>query len=100
MAAIKLTKDKLAEILVRRLGLQQPIFHLEKSGGRLVGDIISPSFKGRGDEERQTLIWDALASEFGAESVRLVGILLAYTPDEWNLNDDGIPQARKGKKAG
>lgn len=100
MAAIKLTKEKLEEILVRRLGLRQPTFHLEKSGGRLVGDIISPSFKGRGDEERQNLIWDALASEFGADSVRLVGMLLAYTPDEWNLNDNGIPQTRKGKKAG
>ncbi|MGD0541788.1 MAG: hypothetical protein ABSB33_09750 [Tepidisphaeraceae bacterium] len=100
MAAIKLTKEKLEEILVRRLDLQQPIFHLEKSGGRLVGDIISPSFKRRGDEERQKLIWDALASEFGAESVRLVGMLLAYTPDEWNLNENGIPQPTRGKKAG
>lgn len=100
MATTKLTKERLEEILIRRLSLQEPIFHLEKSGGRLVGDIISPSFKKRRDEERQRLIWDALDSEFGAESVRLVGMLLAFTPDEWNLNENGIPQSGTAKKAG
>jgi acid stress-induced BolA-like protein IbaG/YrbA len=96
----KLTKEKLEEILTQKLGLAAPTFHLEKVGGQLVGDLISPTFKGKRDHERQKLIWDALDAELGAESVVLVGMLLAYTPDEWKLGDDGRPVAAKKKKAG
>jgi hypothetical protein len=32
------------------------------------------------------MIWDALDAELGAASVTEIGTLLAYTPDEWNIN--------------
>jgi acid stress-induced BolA-like protein IbaG/YrbA len=100
MAKNKLTKGKLEKLLAQKLGLKSPEFRLENAGGRLVGDIISPSFKGKRDHERQELIWNALESEFGAESVQLVGMLLAFTPDEWNLSDDILSAIKKNKKAG
>jgi acid stress-induced BolA-like protein IbaG/YrbA len=95
----KLTKKKLEEILTSRLQLADPDFRLEKAGDRLVGNVISETFKGKRDRERQKLVWDALESEFGEDSVRLVGLLLAYTPDEWNLGSDEKPTP-KAKKAG
>jgi acid stress-induced BolA-like protein IbaG/YrbA len=96
----KLTKEKLEKLLAKKLGLASPKFHLEKAGGRFVGDVISLSFKGKPDHKRQELIWNALESEFGAESVRLVGMLLAFTPDEWNLSDDILSGIKKNRKAG
>ena len=97
----KLTKEKLAKILTDRLRLKDPTFRLEWAGERLVGNVISETFKGKRDHERQKLIWDALDAEFGAESVHRVGMLLAYTPDEWNLGKGGErATGGKTKKAG
>ena len=94
-----ITKGKLQGILTRRLGLVDPEFRLQKAGDRLVGNVISVTFKGKRDHERQKLIWEALEAEFGAESPVLVGLLLAYTPDEWNLGANP-KEGAKVKKAG
>ena len=42
------------------------------------------------------MIWDALERALGPESVKLVGMILAYTPDEWYVDDDilGLPRKR------
>jgi acid stress-induced BolA-like protein IbaG/YrbA len=55
---------------------------------KVSGSIISPSFRGMADSERQRMIWDALHEEFGADSVQRAGAILAFTPDEWDLNED------------
>jgi acid stress-induced BolA-like protein IbaG/YrbA len=81
-----LTKADLERILTARLALKEPRFFLEKVGNRLVGNIISVTFKGKKDHDRQAMIWDALEEELGPESVMRVGMLLAYTPDEWDLD--------------
>ncbi|HLX64279.1 MAG TPA: hypothetical protein VKX17_23605 [Planctomycetota bacterium] len=95
----KLTKSRLQDILTRKLALRAPEFRLEKWGPRLGGSIISDSFKGKQDTERQFLIWDALESELGADASRLVGMLLAYTPGEWTMGED-LTRVRLRKKAG
>jgi acid stress-induced BolA-like protein IbaG/YrbA len=94
----KLTKDKLKQILTNQLKLEEPEFRLEKAGSRLVGNVISATFKGKRDHERQRMIWDALTAELGPEAVLRVGMLLAFTPDEWNL-DAGTEKANV-RKAG
>ena len=91
----KLTKTKLESILQHELRLKEPVFHLDSVGGRLSGSVISETFKGKRDNERQKLIWDALEQALWPESVKLVGMLLAYTSDEWNLDVD--EQATAGK---
>lgn len=96
----KVTKEQLERILTKRLSLTDPQFFLKKAGGRLVGNIVSPGFKGRRDHERQELIWNALDAEWGAESAVRVGMLLAYTPDEWNLDEDSISISGRAKKVG
>ena len=84
-----MSHDKLKEILTRRLKLKEPHFRLE-GRGRVSGSIVSATFAGKGDSDRQRMIWEALDAELGAASVREVGMLLAYTPDEWDLPLEGM----------
>jgi hypothetical protein len=49
-----MTEQQLEEILKRRLGLEAPRFDLERlPGGKLAGSVVSNSFRGVGDAERQ-----------------------------------------------
>lgn len=84
-------QDAVSEIqsaLTRRLQLESPRFALESAGSKVSGSIISTSFRGMTDSERQQRIWDALHSEYGPESVHRAGTFLAFTPDEWDLDED------------
>jgi len=83
-----MSHDKLKEILIRSLKLKDPQFRLE-GRGRVSGSVVSSTFVGKDDSDRQRMIWDALDDELGAASVKEVGMLLAYAPDEWNLRLEG-----------
>jgi acid stress-induced BolA-like protein IbaG/YrbA len=77
-------ENELKTCLIEDLALEDPSFELERlPSGKISGAVISPSFRGQTDTERQRRIWDVLDKHFGAESVHVVGTLLAYTPDEW-----------------
>ena len=88
-----ISKKKIESVLSKRLKLAAPKFRLAKRGMRWSGSIISPSFRGTNDLKRQKKIWDALDEAFGTESTHTVGMLLAYTPEEWDLPLEG----RNGK---
>jgi acid stress-induced BolA-like protein IbaG/YrbA len=90
------SKKRLQELLTKQLKLADAHFRLEKSGDRWSGSIISPSFRGRDDLKRQRQIWDALDDAFGEKSRQLVGMLLAYTPDEWDIDLEGAPSGPMG----
>jgi acid stress-induced BolA-like protein IbaG/YrbA len=94
-----MTQQRLKEILTRRLRLKHPQFELEGKD-RISGKVISETFLGKGDSERQKMIWDALDAELGPSSVREVGMLLAYTPDEWNLQLEGHVASSRRAGAG
>ncbi|HEY8668150.1 MAG TPA: hypothetical protein VIL86_15990 [Tepidisphaeraceae bacterium] len=84
-------QDAVSEIeaaLIRRLNLQSPRFALESAGAKVSGSIISPSFRGLADSERQRRIWDALQAEYGAQAARRAGTFLAFTPEEWDLGEE------------
>jgi acid stress-induced BolA-like protein IbaG/YrbA len=95
----RLTKAELERILTRKLSLKDPQFFLEQYGSLLGGDIISSTFKGKRDHQRQDMIWDALEAELGSSFKTRVGMLLAYTPDEWNLGAEPV-KTPKRKKVG
>ena len=80
--------NEVQSVLAQRLHLESPRFALESAGTKVSGSIISPSFRGLRDSERQRRVWDALNAEYGPQSVHRVGSLLAFTPDEWDLEDD------------
>lgn len=83
----RITKTAVQDALKRELALRDPEFRLEFYGGRVSGSIVSSSFKGKRDHRRQDMIWDALERAFGPDAVKKVGMLLAYTPEEWNIDD-------------
>jgi len=81
-----LSRQQLQDVLTNRLNLIEPQFILERVGRKWSGNIISATFTGLKDEKRQRMLWDALEAAFGPESVHIVGTLLAYTPEEWEVN--------------
>ena len=89
-----MSKVKLQELLTEQLGLEEALFKLERIGAKWAGSIISESFRGKDDRQRQRMLWAALDAELGAESVHKVGTLLAYTPDEWNVDLSDVPKAK------
>ena len=100
-----LTKGALENLLTRRARLKAPRFRLRVADKKLVGGVISDSFKGMTNSERQQKLWDALEQALGTRAVRRVGMLLPYTDDEWDEPLEGMASARKSlngarKKAG
>ena len=80
------SQQKLKEILIQRLELVDAKFQLEKlPGGKVSGSVISDTFMGRSNINRQQDIWAALEDELGSSATTLVGTLLAYTTAEWNV---------------
>ena len=95
----KTTTKRLEEVLTRRLHLRDPRFRLEKlSSGRISGSVISDSFKGVSDKDRQRRIWKALAAEFGEESTNVAGTLLAYTDAEWDVDFEDVTEHNKSRR--
>ena len=80
--------NEVQSVLAQLLHLETPRFALESAGMKVSGSIISPSFRGMRDSERQRRVWDALQAEYGSQSVHRVGTLLAFTPDEWDLDNN------------
>lgn len=81
-----ISKRRLQDVLTRRLKLDAPRFRLERFGSMLGGSIISDTFRGKRDVARQRMIWDALEEELIPATLRTVGTLLAYTPEEWDID--------------
>lgn len=88
MSKVQDPVNEIQLVLTSRLHLESPRFALESAGAKVSGSIISASFRGMTDSQRQRLIWDALHAEYGPESVQRGGSFLAFTPDEWDLNED------------
>jgi len=80
-----MSKVKLQQMLSQQLSLDHPVFKLEKIGSKVAGSIISRTFRGKSDRVRQKMIWSALDAELGTSSINEVGTLLAYTPEEWDV---------------
>jgi acid stress-induced BolA-like protein IbaG/YrbA len=82
-----MTEKQVSDILTKHLKLKSPRFELEQvPGGKVSGSVISDSFIGQSDSERQKAIWDALEQELGEQCTSVVGTLLAYTDPEWNVD--------------
>src|SRR4051794_20748037 len=92
MSKVKDPVTEIKSVLTRKLNLQTPRFELESAGAKVSGSIISPTFRGLTDTERQRRIWDALQEEYGPEAVQRAGTFLAFAPDEWDLDEDSNGQ--------
>ena len=95
----KLTLQALRKLLSEELKLKSPEFFLSVGpAGFLNGHIVSPSFKGMGDRQRQGMIWDALADRIGPDASKVVGMLIAYAPEEWYADENAVSAAEKPKR--
>jgi acid stress-induced BolA-like protein IbaG/YrbA len=85
--------------LTAELRLKDARFFLEKWGDRINGSVISPTFKKKRNIRRYELIREALEKVFGPIALTRVGMILAYTPDEWDpfRNPEPEPKPSKAK---
>ena len=79
-------KEEREHVLADSLKLRSPRFKPQKIGSKVSGHVTSDTFRGKADNARQQMIWDALESTFGAAAAQQVGTLLAYTNDEWDID--------------
>jgi len=95
-----MSKEKLKRLLTRRLGLASPRFLLEQEGDMIMGSVISETFAGSDDFARQVSIRSALRDELDRESQHQVGMILAYTPDEWDFDaPERVPNRKPRNRA-
>jgi acid stress-induced BolA-like protein IbaG/YrbA len=94
----QVTIAKLRKILARRLKLSDPVFMLERFGRRVSGSVIDDKFFGMDDLKRQKAIRVALEMELGKDSTGQVGMILAFTPDEWDMPLEGTRKKRNGHR--
>jgi acid stress-induced BolA-like protein IbaG/YrbA len=90
-----LTQARLIALLTDSLKLREPRFILERHGSMISGSVISKSFQKKDDLERQQSIRKAVDSALGSDARRLVGTILAYTPDEWDIDLEGAPRGKR-----
>jgi acid stress-induced BolA-like protein IbaG/YrbA len=87
-----MSKVKVAQTLTRALKLKEPTFRLERWGDQVYGSVISATFRRMDDLRRQRSIWNALEAEFGPKARQQVGMILAYTPQEWDFDASEPPR--------
>jgi len=92
MATVNLIEE-VETALRKRLNLESPRFVLDDLNQVVSGSIISPSFAGQDDLQRQQWVWQALEAEWGEKAVDKVGALLCYTPHEWDIDIEGLQDA-------
>ncbi|MFC1600792.1 BolA/IbaG family iron-sulfur metabolism protein [Candidatus Sumerlaeota bacterium] len=65
-------------------GIAAPEFELEETpNGKVGGFIISPTFVGKSQIERQNMMWDYLDQNLDQEQILHIVSLVTVTPDEW-----------------
>ena len=92
-----MTKPRLQTLLRNRLKLRSPRFRMRKDGEMVSGSIISETFRGKDDLQRQRMLRRAVEAELGEDANRLVGTLLAYTPEEWDIDLVAFSKGRRAK---
>ena len=64
-------------------GLRMPQFDFKRHrDGSVGGFLISPSFNGKPQLDRQKMVWDYLEGIFPKEKTRKIELLITLTPDE------------------
>ncbi|MHC4445247.1 MAG: BolA family protein [Planctomycetota bacterium] len=64
-------------------GIENPVFELEEApGDKVSGFIISPTFAGKTQIERQNMVWDYLDNNLDKEQILRIVSLVTVTPDE------------------
>ncbi|MDX9722548.1 MAG: hypothetical protein RBU37_17510 [Myxococcota bacterium] len=77
------TKDRVEAILKALPQTINPHVSLTSEGDwHIVATVVSDAFGSRPDEERQELVWGALAAELTDEEMRRVEFVFTLSPEE------------------
>lgn len=81
-------KEELTALLENpESGIRDPKLDVEETpSGKLGGFVVSPTFSGKSQLERQNMLWDYLDSHLGPEGVLHIVSLVTVTPEE--MEDD------------
>jgi acid stress-induced BolA-like protein IbaG/YrbA len=75
-------KEKVKQIL-QQLAIADPqVKILEESGSRVLAEVVSSSFEGMDQGERQRLVWSKLLDELGDDQSRWVEFVFTDAPSE------------------
>jgi acid stress-induced BolA-like protein IbaG/YrbA len=77
--------EKIEEIkkVFEKLGLEELEIDIEESGsGKIGGFIVSKSFEGMSQIDRQNYIWDYLEKQLSEEKHKKIRAILTLTPAE------------------
>jgi len=75
-------KEELIKAL-SELDLEKPKFELQKTvSGKIGGVVVSKSFDGKSQIDRQNMIWDHLEKKLGKAKARKIIAVLTLTPAE------------------
>ncbi len=93
----RLSTARIQKILTTALRLREPRFKLHDDGYFVSGSVISETFRGQGDLQRQKTIRKAFDKALGEDSFSAVGTLLAYTPEEWDIDLVAFSNGRRAE---
>ena len=75
-------EERVVQVL-KGLDLVEPEIKIfDSHGSRILAAVISPSFEGMDDADRQSMIWGQLIDELGDYDSRQVGYVITSTPQE------------------
>ena len=70
-------------------GILMPQFDIKRHRHGCVGGfLISPSFAGKDQIDRQKMVWDYLEKIFPQEKTRKIDVLVTITPEEAKEDDE------------
>lgn len=98
-----LTKNTLERILTSSLRSEDVRYEWREGYGRISGHVITSVFQGMDYRERYKRVYDALKAELNDEALDQIGIILTFTPLEWEGSTgdiEDVPPKRKRKTAG
>ena len=77
-------KEELTTLLRQpESGISSPQFDLEETpNGKVGGFIISPTFAGKAQIERQNIVWDYIDAHLNREQILHIISLVTVTPEE------------------
>lgn len=77
-------KDELTAVMTDpESGLEEPVLDLEEApNGKVAGFIISRTFAGKSQLERQNMVWDYLDRRLKQKQILRIISLVTVTPDE------------------
>lgn len=78
--------ERVIDVLRQRYPDIQDGLEVVEETGRVLGSIVSSSFRGLDHEERQRLVWNHLDVELNSDELRLVGPIVTLTPAEARID--------------